>query len=292
MDRLRHGTARGEIVDISRIPGLGKIEKQGNAWKIGAMVTIDQVANHPEIQKNYPGLAMSAGALATPQIRNAASIGGSLLQRNRCWYFRHEEFSCFKKGGNSCPAREGNHQFGVCFDLGPCVFPHPSTLGLALMAYGAKVEIFEKGSRDLGQLYGDGSDPAHDHQLKEGEILTSILLPDPLPSEKAAYFRNISRARAEWPLVEVIVRYRLVDGKISNASIGLGGVANVPMLLPKVAEFLNGKTPGDEIFKEAGKLGTEGANPLPQTQYKVEMVAGTIYETLRRAQEGIWGGEG
>lgn len=292
MERRRHGVTKGDIVDISRIPGMGEIILQDNTLSIGALVNIHEVAENAIIVEKYPGLAMSASSLANPQIRKAASMGGALLQKNRCWYFRHEDFSCFKSGGDNCPSRQGNHQYGVCFDLGPCVIPHPSTLGMALMAYGAEIEIAGKGRRSLGDLFGNGSDPTRDHQLKPGEILEFIHLPAPLEGEKAGYYRNISRSRAEWPLVEVMVRYRELNGKISDASIGIGGVAPVPLKLPQVSNYLNGKSANEVTFRAAAKLAIAGANPLPMTGYKVKMIEGTVFETLRRAEEGIWGGEG
>lgn len=292
MERYRHGVSKGAVIDISRIPDLHRIETPDSGARIGALVTIAQVAAHPELRKRYPGLSIAAGALATPQVRNAASMGGSLLQRTRCWYYRHEDFNCYKKGGDSCPARKGNHQFGVCFDLGPCIFPHPSTLGMVLMAYQAEVEVRDRGRRSMMALYGNGKDPARDHFLADGDVLTQIHLPPPLSGEKAAYFRSISRARAEWPLVEVVARYRLQDGKIADAQVAIGGVANVPLLLTAVSDYLIGKTPSDAVHREAGSIAARGAQPLPMTPYKVGLVEGTVFETLRRVEAGIVTGEG
>ncbi len=97
------------------------------------------IAADAQIVRAYPGLAAAAGGLATPQIRHLATVGGNLAQRSRCWYFRNPHFDCFKKGGSDCPSRAGNHLYGVAFDLGPCVAPHPSTLAAALLAYDATV---------------------------------------------------------------------------------------------------------------------------------------------------------
>lgn len=290
-ERRRHHIAQGDIVDISQVSGLDQIDVQGNSASIGALVKIQEVAEHEGLIQQYRGFAMAAGALATPQIRAVGTLGGSLLQRTRCWYFRNPEVSCFKKGGNSCPSREGNHEYGVSIDLGPCVFPHPSTLGMALMAYDAEVEIHGKGRRSMTDLFGDGKDPSHDHQLKAGEVLAQIHLPAPVANEKAAYFRAISRARAEWPLVEVIARYTESGGKIDQAWVGIGGVANVPMRLKEVEAFLVGKSASESTFEEAGKVAVKGHAGLPQTAYKLPLIEKTVYETLRRAMEGIWGGE-
>lgn len=292
MERRRSHVSSGPLVDISRLPELDRIESSPSGSNIGALVSIHRVATHPDMVRNYPAFAMAAGALATPQIRNAGTMGGALLQKSRCWYFRHEEISCLKKGGSDCPAREGNHQFGVCFDLGPCVFPHPSTLGMALLIYDAELSVEGAGKMSVKSLYGDGKYTKGDHLLSPGQVLTHVHLPAPMADEKAAYFRSISRARAEWPLVEVAARYGLSAGKITGARLAMGGVANIPLDLPKVEAYLEGKAPSEEVFERAGEIAAEGASPLRDTQYKVALVKGTVYETLRRAAAGVWGGEG
>lgn len=293
MDRRRHHISSGNIVDISRIPGLNTIEANDRGgYSIGAHVTIDATSRHQAIISHYPGLAMAAGALATPQIRWMASMGGALLQTTRCWYFRHEAFHCYKKGGNHCPARAGDHRFGVAFDLGPCAFPHPSTIGMVLLNYGAQVEIDNRRNLSIADLYGDGRDPRRDHTLPAGEVLTRIVLPPPLADERASYFRAISRARAEWPLVEASVRLVIDPGDIITfARVAIGGVAAIPLRLPHVEAMLEGKPVSDALFARAAEAASEGATPLPMTQYKVQLIAGAVLETLQRAYRRIWGGE-
>ena len=293
-DRYRFGVSAGDMVDISRVPGLDDMTVQvDGSVKIGAKVKLDAVANDAYLIENYPGIAMAAGALATPQIRWMATIGGVILQRNRCWYFRHPAFDCFKKGGNNCPARDGDHRFGVIFDLGPCLFPHPSTVGMVLLGYEAQVEINGKYLMTMPELYGDGSDPSHDHRLQPGDLLTSILLLPPVPDERAAYFRSISRARAEWPLVEAGVRLVVdADDQIEMARVVVGGVANVPLRLPRVEEALIGQPATEATFAQAAGLAAEGVTPLPQTGYKVPLLYGTVLETIERAYKRMWDGEG
>ena len=102
------------------------------------MTPIAAIAADARLTAAYPGIAAAVAGLATPQIRRVATLGGNLAQRSRCWYFRNPRIDCLKKGGSACPAREGNHLYGVAFDLGPCVAPHPSTMATALMAYDAR----------------------------------------------------------------------------------------------------------------------------------------------------------
>ena len=298
-ERRRSGVSTGPIVDISRLPGLDGINWNADGGaSIGTLVKIATVGADERIRQHYPGLAMPAETLASPQIRYMGTMGGVLLQHTRCWYYRHHAFTCYKKGGDSCPARNGNHHFGVCFDLGPCVYPHPSSIGMALLTYNAEVEVYWQGNsqtsgkHSIADLYGDGSDPTRDHQLKSGEVLTHIHLPPPVANEQAAYFRLMSRAWAEWPLIESIARLVIENGTIRFARIAIGGVANIPLRLPHVEAALEGQPATQATLDAAAQRATENANPLPQTAYKVPMVYGTVLETLQRAVDKRGGGEG
>jgi len=283
--RRRLGLSRGAIVDIRFLEGQDKLSwGVEDALSLGAMVTLHQVATDPKVRRLYPGLAQATGGLATPQIRHMATLGGALLQRTRCPYYRQPAFRCFKKGGDGCPARDGNNPNGVVFDLGPCVYPHPSTMGMVLLAYDAQFETHASGAHPVSNLYGDGSNPSHDHTLQPGELLTKVLLPPPLAGEKAAYLRAISRAEAEWPIVEVFVRLGVnrdaADGGITLARVAVGGVANIPMRLPGVEEALTGQPAIPETFQSAAARAAEGTNPLPQTGYKVELLVNTLAAAL------------
>jgi xanthine dehydrogenase YagS FAD-binding subunit len=282
--RLRSGVSAGPPVDLLRLPGLDRVEwdeKHGGA-RIGALVPIASLAGDSRLAAAYPGLAQCAAALATPQIRASGTLGGNLLQRTRCWYYRHPAISCLKKGGEDCPARTGNHLFGVCFDLGPCVAPHPSTLGMALLAYDAEIDVAGGASRPVAALYGDGSDGRHDHQLGEHEILTAVLMPEPHQGERAGYLRAISRAPAEWPLVEAVARLAISHGTIDFARVAVGGVAPIPLRLRPVEEALEGGRATAEVIDEAASLAAEGASPLPMTRYKADLLPRAVRETLNR----------
>lgn len=281
-ERRRSGIADGPVVDLRDLKALEGIEPDASgAVRIGARVRIVALARDPAVRAGYPGLAAAAAALATPQIRAVGTLGGNLLQRNRCWYYRHPATSCFKKGGDSCPARDGDHLYGVCFDRGPCVAPHPSTLGMALLAHEATVDIHARPSRYVGELYGDGADPTRDHLLEPDELLTAIVLPPPVAGERAGYLRAIGRAQAEWPLVEAVVRL-VADETISFARVAIGGVAPVPLRLPMVEEALIGLPPTSQTFQHAASLATTGVNPLPMTEYKVGLTRATILDALHR----------
>lgn len=281
-ERRRSGTASGPIVDISRLSDYRQIDDDGAT--IGALVSIDALANDSRIRQRYRGIALAAGGLATPQIRSASTLGGALLQRTRCAYFRHPAFHCFKSGGDSCPARHGQNHNGVVFDLGPCVYPHPATLGMALLAYEAEVEVNGEQRMSIEALYGDGSDPTRDHMLVGNQLLTRVFLGQAVADEQTAYFRAISRAEAEWPIVEALVRLQLDShGNISFARVAVGGVANIPLRLHAVEQLLEGRTTDHESIVAAAEQALVGANPLPQTGYKLKILRGTLIETMQQA---------
>ncbi len=281
MDRMRHHLTNEPPVDLFGIDGLDSIatDAAGNTT-IGALTTITAVSQSPVLKEKYAGLAAAAGALATPQIRQVATIAGNLTQATRCQYYRHPHLPCTKKGDAFCGGREGYHAYGVIFDNGGCTHPHPSTLGMALLAYDAEIIINGSESRSIFDLYGDGSDHTKDHLLREDEIITGIRLLATGAKETAAYFRATARAKAEWALVECIVRLALEGEQIQSAYVAVGAVGPVPLRLPKVEAALTGHSIDEVVFTEAAALASAGVNPLPQTQYKVPLLVNTIEETL------------
>jgi len=282
-ERRRIGRSRGWLVDLRDVKDQRTILPSGTGMAIGALVKIAQLADDERVRTGYPGLAEAAGGLATPQIRAVATVGGNLLQRTRCWYYRAPESNCFKTGGNGCPARTGDHLFHACFDVGPCISVHPSTLAMALLAYEATVELVGAPTRTMEELYGDGSDASRDHLLPEGAVLAQVVLPAPRAGEQSAYMRAISRARAEWPLVEVLARVAVEAGKITWARIAVGGVAPVPMRLPAIETALVGAPADAAALDDIAARAKDGATSPPMAAYKLDLLQGSIVDALERA---------
>jgi xanthine dehydrogenase YagS FAD-binding subunit len=285
-ERRRAGVSRGPVRDVPRTgpdaPRSDLVRRADGGLTLGALVNIDTLATDPAIRSQYPALALAAGALATPQIRRVGTVGGSLLQHNRCWYYRHPQTTCLKKGGDDCPARTGDHRYGALFDLGPCVAVHPSTLGAALLAYGATVTT-DRRELSVADLFGDGSDGRRDHQLEPGELLTAVHLPEALAGERGAYHRATSRRYAEWPLVEATARVVLDGDRIAFAAIAVGAVAPVPLRLPAVEARIIGENLTSDLLDNAGARAVDTATGLPQTKYKRALLAATVTEVLERA---------
>jgi xanthine dehydrogenase YagS FAD-binding subunit len=282
-ERRRSGVSRGPLIDLAASPDMTGMEWGADgSLRIGAFTTIAAIAADARIARAYPGLAASAQELATPQIRHLATLGGNLAQRSRCWYFRNPHIACLKKGGNACPARAGNHLYGVAFDLGPCVAPHPSTMAMAMFAHDATVTTDKRRGLTIAELLGDGSNGAADHALAPGEMIRNVALPPPLAGERALYKRAISRTQAEWPLVEVCARAVVSGGKFELVRLAAGGIAPVPLRLSASEAALQGAAANAERIANAARLAIAGARPLPMTGYKLDLLSGLVRDLLER----------
>ena len=282
-ERRHKKISTGPLVDLRDLAGFDRIEASGAGLRLGTKVTIETIANGGPALAPYPGLIQTAAGLATPQIRHTATLGGNLLQRVRCWYYRNPEARCLKKGGGACLAREGDHLYHSCIDLGPCLAPHPSSMGMALLAYDATLELSESKTATIEGLFGDGLDPTREHTLPAGAFLRAVLLPAPLATERAASVRVISRARAEWPLVEVLARLVLEGEGVKVARVAIGGVANIPLRLRAVEALLEGKPAREDTWRDAAKAGAEGVSATLETKYKAPMIITAIEDALQKA---------
>lgn len=280
-ERLRTDNATPAIVDLTGIDGFTGIEFGADGGvRIGAGTRMAAVAR--DLASTHPALAITTGGLATPQIRATGTIGGNLTQRTRCWYYRHPGLDCYKSGGDSCPARTGRHLYGVVFDNSECVHPHPSSIAMALLTYDAEVELASGTRRSVAELLGDGVDPTRDNALADGEIVAAIHVPAAWSGERGAYFRSISRFEAEWPLVEAVVRARFDGDTVADCAVGLGGVATVPLRVEAAEGALTGTSLDDATIEAVARICADGATPLPETGYKVDLILATVTETLER----------
>lgn len=157
---------------------------------------------------------------------------------------------------------------------------------MALLTYDAQVAVTGRDLISVDELLGDGADPTRDHLLAEREVVTQVLLPPPVAGERAAYPRAISRFEAEWPLVEAVCRVvREESGVVTSCAIGVGGVAPVPLRMPAAEAVLVGSPLDEDTIAAAARACAEGANPLRETAYKVELIEGCVREVLERISE-------
>lgn len=254
--------------------------------RIGALVSLAQLAAHPQTERSLPALAAAAHGVATPQIRQVATLGGNLLQRPRCWYFRSHDFMCRKKGGQECYALDGENDFHAIFDNRPCAAVHPSATATALLALDAIVEVIgQKGARHqrLGALLiapsQPGGDVRRENRLEPGEVLTSVYVPLPGPDERNIYVKVKQKQSFDWPLAEAAIAVRLGSPLVTSAKVVLGAVAPVPWRA-KAAEAALVKVGRADAasLRPVGQAATEGATPLGKNRYKVALCQGLVQQ--------------
>jgi xanthine dehydrogenase YagS FAD-binding subunit len=285
LDRLKEGLEAPErLVNIRNISGLDFIRddaQDGGFLRIGPLVTLANLASDPTVRRRYTALADAAGHAATPQIRNMATVGGNLLQRPRCWYFRSEQFHCLKKGGSRCFAREGENQYHAIFGNDICAIVHPSGVATALLALNAKLELTgPKGKREVALeefFVTPEKDVRRENSLGANELLTEIRVPAPTEGTRSVYIKQREKDSFDWPIADVSVALSCAGAACSQASIVLGAAAPVPLRARQAEAALAGKTINEETARAAARLAVSGATPLSQNAYKVP-----IFEVIVR----------
>jgi xanthine dehydrogenase YagS FAD-binding subunit len=274
------------VVNIKNIKELGGVSAgKGGGLRIGAIATLDEVANSPALRSEYPAIKTAILGISSPQIRNMGTAGGDLCQRPRCWYYRNGYGLLAVKDGNSLVPK-GENKYHAIFGGGPAYFVSASLLGPPLVALNANVTIMgPSGKRtvDVAKFFvvpKDENDREVD--LKPNEILTEITVPGARGMKSATYELR-EREAMDWPLATASVAFGMTGGKVSNAKVVLGHVAPTPYVADKAAEYLNGKTIDDSTAEEAGKLAVEGAKPLSQNTYKVQLAKVAVKRALLAA---------
>jgi len=285
LDHLKeHLVEPPRLVDLKTIPGLAQIavDKDGTL-KIGALATLAQVAAHAAVRASHPALARACGEAASPQIRNVATIGGNVLQRPRCWYYRLESYKCFKKGGDVCFAVAGENRYHVLFGGGPVFAPHPSNAAVPLVAYGASFVLDgPKGARTVpaGEFFVlPDKDPTRENVLQPGELLLEMRVPS-TKGWRSAYYEVRERAAFDWPLVAAAIAVKVEGGTVKDARVVLGQVATIPWRSAAAEKALVGKPLGATSAEAAGKAAVEGAEPMSDNGYKVDLVTTLVRRTV------------
>ncbi|HEX6352102.1 xanthine dehydrogenase family protein subunit M [Actinophytocola sp.] len=269
------------VIDINGLDLCG-ITANHNGLRIGAMARMSDVANHSEVANRYPMLTQALLLSASGQIRNMASVGGNLLQRTRCDYFRDVRTPCNKREpGSGCPAQTGeNRNHAILGTSTACVATHPSDLAVALVALGASVRLRgREGVRQvpLDQFYRLPGDTPHlENQLRPGELITEVLVPALSWARRSTYLKIRDRSSYEFALTSVAVALDLRDGTVHNARIAVGGVGARPWRLPAVEDALRQHRPTADHVQAAAARAAEGARPLAHNGFKVTLMQRTI----------------
>jgi xanthine dehydrogenase YagS FAD-binding subunit len=279
-----------QLVDINALP-LSEIRTDRSDLVIGALARMADVAAHPDVQRLQPLIAESLIEGASPQLRNMASIGGNLLQRVRCPYFRMLDAPCNKRSpGSGCAALKGlNAGHAILGTSDHCVATHPSDVAVALVALDATMRVRgPKGERtflveELFRLPGDT--PHLEHTLLPGELIVEVRVPRAPYSRRARYLKVRDRASYEFALVSTAAALEVADGVSQDARVAVGGVGTRPWRMRTVEAALIGKVPDRQVFQAAARSAAEGARPLSGNHYKLELLPRTIVRALEMTGE-------
>jgi xanthine dehydrogenase YagS FAD-binding subunit len=270
------------LVNIKSLPGLNKIERGEKFWTIGALVTVADIEHHAEIGKGLPGLREAASEIASPQIRNVATVGGNLAQHSRCWYFRHRDTRCLKKQGDVCFARHGENRYHSLFSGNDCISPVVSSLATIFAALDARAIVWRDGKElrwSMAELYAEAfKNPLAHNSLQAGDLIMGVEIPT--ARGRSAYLQVSDKHAFDWALVSCAAAAEVEAGKLKSPRVALGSISPVPHEVSAANEFLEGKELSDETASKAAALILEGAKPLEFNAYKVPMAQALIRRAL------------
>ena len=287
MDLL--GLMKDYIVSPERVVSIRNLDQTiapaDGGLRIGAAVKIADLVEHAQARKMYPALITAADDVGTPQIRNVGTVGGNIMQRPRCWYFRNEEFNCLKKGGSRCFAVEGENQYHAIFGDGPCHIVHPSSLAVPVIAYGGRFRVAgPNGAReiDAGQFFQMPNQNLYGETvLQPNEIVTHVLLPP--PGQRSAAYEVRFKQSHDWPLAAAAVNLVMSGATVKTARVVLGAVAPTPWRAPAAERVLVGKAITEAIATEAASAALAGARAMSGNAYKIQIAKTAVKRAIMAA---------
>lgn len=282
---LKQGlTAPERVVSLKNVGELRGIKKEGDTLVIGATTKLKDFLANEDVKSNFPALHTAAKNINAPQMFSMGTVGGDLVQRPRCWYYRQGFGLLAQKDGKSL-VREGDNRYHAIFgNSGPALFVNPSSLAPALIALGATLKIQGKdGAREVAAekfFKTPANENEREYDLKPNELLTAIVIP--MTGLKNGVYEIRQRRGLDWPMVAAAVAYS-PGGNVSDARVVLGHVAPVPWRSSAAEGALNGKSASEETGAAAGAAAAEGASPLSMNGYKVPQVKVAVKRALMAA---------
>jgi xanthine dehydrogenase YagS FAD-binding subunit len=292
LDLMKLGVMRPErVVDIKGLKAaFGGIEMRPHGLRLGALATMAEAAEHPDIRKDYPVIAQSLELAASAQLRNMATLGGNLLQRTRCSYFRDPSWSaCNKRNpGSGCAALEGvNRKHAVLGGSDHCIATYPGDFAQALVALDATVELAgPRGARtirveELHRL--PGPSPQLETTLAPGELITGFVIPSGAWTRRSLYLKIRDRESYEFALASAAVALHIEDGVVRTARIALGGIATKPWRSQAAEAVLSGNPPTEAVAEDAAQAALKDARPRGGNGYKIELGRRTLVRAILQA---------
>lgn len=274
------------LVDINALP-LAAIDEASGGIRIGALARMSDVAAHPMVREHAPAISQALLLSASPQLRNAASIGGNLMQRTRCPYFRELTWMpCNKRNpGSGCSAIEGENRLHAILGTSEhCIATHPSDLAVAVAALDGVLTLRgPSGERQVAAVdfhLLPGNTPQREHALKHGELITSVFIPDAPHARRSAYLKVRDRASYEFALSSAAVGLDVANGVIRSARVALGGVGTKPWRARSAEAALIGKAPSADVFRTAAEAEMRAARGYGQNDFKIELAKRTLVRAL------------
>ena len=276
------------VVNLKSIRGLNKLSLDAKGLTIGALITLTELEEHQPTRKNIPGLVEAAHSIATPQIRNLGTVAGNLCQRPRCWYFRLEEVTCLKKGGDTCYSFTGENKYNAILGGGPSYIVHPSDLAPMLVALGAQLNVTgSQGKRviPLDKFFTLPSEGnlRRENVLKNDDIITEIFVPASPLTARSTYLKFKERDSLDFAMSAVAVALQMNGKTVKDVRIVLGGVAPIPWRVPDAEKFVIGKELTNDVLQEAGKIALARAEPLENNGYKIPLTQTLVRRALAKA---------
>src|SRR6267378_2489775 len=296
LDLMKGGIARpNRLVDVTRLPGLDRIERlRDGGIRIGALVRNADLAHDADFAKSYPAVAEALLSGASAQLRNAATVGGNLLQRTRCGYFYDPASACNKREpGAGCDARDGENRLHAVLGWSEaCIATHPSDFCVTLVALDAVVEIEGRAGRREVAVEGlhrlPGDTPERESALEPGDLIVALRLPGEagMFSAHARYLKVRERTSFAFAVVSAAAALRIEEGTIRHARVALGGVAAKPWRARLAEEILAGSSPSDPVFRRAAEAALADAKPSGDNRFKIELAQRIVRRALTLAAAG------
>ncbi|HYP04896.1 MAG TPA: xanthine dehydrogenase family protein subunit M [Bryobacteraceae bacterium] len=272
------------VVNIKNIKELNGISANKTGVRIGALVTFEELGNHAAIRTQFPSLVTAVRGVTSPQIRNMGTVAGDLCQRPRCWYYRTGNGLLGIKDGKSL-VQEGENRYHAIFASGPAFFVSASSLGPALVALGAKVKLVSAtGSREVDAakfFVAPANETSREIALQPNEIVSEILIP--VSGVKNATYEVREKDALDWPLATASVALRMKGSAIESGQVVLGHVAATPWVASQASGMLAGKIIDEKVAEQIGQAAVEGAKPLRDNGYKVQLARVAVKRALLEA---------
>ncbi|MEO3814162.1 xanthine dehydrogenase family protein subunit M [Sphaerisporangium sp. B11E5] len=286
LNLMRDGAeTHDHLVDVNRL-GMGDVAVDSRRLRVGGSARMRQVAEHAAVRREFPVLSEALLASASPQVRNMASIGGNLLQRARCGYFRDAASPCNKRvPGSGCPAISGhNRGHAILGGSGHCIATHPSDLAVALVALDATVRLLGPGGEravPIADFYLlPGSTPEQETAMRLGELITRVDVPRTPLAGRSRYLKLRDRATFEFAVVSVAAALRTKGRMVQDVRLAFGGVGTRPWRDTRVEAALRGRPLTGQAIAAAGRLLVRDAEPREGNRFKVELVQRALVSIL------------